>query len=268
MRQESGTRSQESNEGLSADANSRDQTWSRSAAVVASSIACVFLVASSLPAADESFAERLNALANRCEQLGLKEQAELTRDWNVLRFPGRQYLFIPAPTDPAGPKAGATETVKQWHKKFLELRREQAAALFAEAKAASDQRHAARAYQLLHEALREDPDYAEARRILGYVKAGGQWRLPDEEKAVPRQPPVNHPKLGWPARGYWNLETPHFQIVTNSKADLTEAGQQLENLHTLWRQIFFSFWSSPQALAARFAGANEPLARPRPKMQV
>jgi hypothetical protein len=250
-------------------ANSRDQTWSRCGALV---VLLVDLIAAAPSVGDEanttSFNGRLADLAARCDEIGLKEQAELTRGWIIPRYPGRQYLFVPAATDSSVPKAGAPDTIKQWHKKFVELRREQAAALFAEAKSASDRRQAARAYQLLHETLREDPDHADARRILGYVKAGSQWRLPDEEKAVPRQPPVNHPKLGWPARGYWNLETPHFQIVTNSKADLTEAGQQLENLHTLWRQIFFSYWSSPEALAARFAGMNEPLARPRPKMQV
>jgi hypothetical protein len=219
-------------------------------------------------AENETYSGRLATLAAKCDELGLKEQAQITRGWAIPRYPGRQYLFIPLPVDSTAPKATASDTIKHWHNKFLEMRREQAAALFAEAKAASDQRQAARAYQLLHEALREDPDHAEARRILGYVKAGSQWRLPDEEKMTPRQPPLDHPRLPWKARGYWSLETPNFQIVTNSKGELSEAGQQLENLHGLWRQIFFSYWSSPEALAARFAGTNEPLARPRPKMQV
>src|SRR5207247_871918 len=47
-----------------------------------------------------------------------------------------------------------------------------------------------------------------------------------------------------------------------------ELGERLESLHTLWRQIFFRYWSSSEALAARFAGRHEPLARERPKMQV
>jgi len=269
VRQESGVRSQESGvkgQGSARQANSRDQSWSRCSALIVCSIVC--LVASSSPGADESYVGRLKELAARCDEVGLKEQAGITRGWAIPRYSGRQYLFIPTSADAAAPKAGASDTVKQWYKKFLELRREQAAALFADAKSASDQRQAAHAYQLLHETLREDPDHAEARRILGYIKIGSQWRLPDEEKMTPRQPPLDHPRLPWKARGYWSLETPHFQIVTNAKSELTEAAQQLENLHTLWRQIFSTYWSSPEALAARFAGANEPLARPRPKMQV
>jgi hypothetical protein len=142
--------------------------------------------------------------------------------------------------------------------------------LFAEARAASDRQQAARAYQLLYELLRENFDHAEARRILGFVKRpSGDWILPEWEKLVAEPSRTDHSKLGWRARTFFRLETPHFHIVTNhSKGELLEAGRQLENLHTLWRQIFFRYWSSSEALAARFAGASDELARPRPKMQV
>jgi hypothetical protein len=217
----------------------------------------------------DSFSSHLAALAAKCDELGLKEQAQMTRGWVIPRHPGRQYLFLPADTDAAEPKAVAPETVRQWRRRFLELRRDHTAALFAEAKEASNNGQSTRAYQLLHEILREDPDHDEARRILGYRKYGSEWRLTEAEKMSVRQPPLDHPKLGWRARGYFSLETPHFRIVSNhSKAELLEAGQQLENLHGLWRQIFFRYWSSPEALAARFAGRNEPLAPARPKMQV
>jgi hypothetical protein len=42
----------------------------------------------------------------------------------------------------------------------------------------------------------------------------------------------------------------------------------LEDLYDLWQQIFFNYWSSPQALVARLGGSREGLARPRPKMKV
>jgi len=221
-------------------------------------------------ATSSPYPARLAALAAKCDELGLKQQAEITRDWMVLRYPGRQYLFLPAVSDPAAPKAGASETIKQWYRRFQELRRERAAELFNEAKAASDAKNPARAWQLLYEVLREDPDHAHARRVLGYVKTGsGQWTPPEAEKTTARAVNFNHPKLGWPAGSYWNVETPHFAILTNhSKREGLEAGEQLENLHALWRQVFFRYWSSPEALAARFAGGNEPLARPRPRMNV
>ena len=241
---------------------------------MAGGLACCWLIGSLIspaPGAEgQTYVERLEALAARCEGLGLKEQAAVTRAWLVRRYPGRQYLFLPAVSDPAAPKQNAPMVEQQWYKKFMELRRERAEEAFAEAKAASDGGNGALAYQLLFEVLREDPDHSEARRILGYVKnTGGAWMLPGEEKMAVQQPRLDHPKLNWRARSYWRLETPHFQIVSDHSArEALEAGEQLEKLHALWRQVYFRYWSTPAALAERIAGRNEPLALERPKMQV
>jgi tetratricopeptide (TPR) repeat protein len=234
-------------------------------------IACLACVTQAAWADDtSSFAQKLKSLATTCDDLGLKEQAEITRRWNVPRYPGRQYLFLPLAADPTPPKATAPETARQWHRRFLEIRREQAAALFAAAKEASQNGEPTKAYQQLFEVLREDPDHAEARRVLGYVQTSrGQWQLAGAERMAAETTRADQPRLRWPAGSYYRLETPHFQIVSNhSKPELLEAGQQLEKLAALWRQIYFRYWSTPQALAARLAGGREALAPPRPKMQV
>jgi hypothetical protein len=214
------------------------------------------------------FPSRLESLAAKCDELGLKEQAEITRGWIVERHPGRQYLFLPDAADPAATKASG-DLVEKWQAKFLELRTAQAEALFEESKQALGRHDPARAYQLLYEVLRENPDHAEARRILGYNQTSRGWMLPEWERMAAQPGRFDHSKLGWRARAYWRLETPHFELVTNHSAkEALEAGRQLEDLHALWRQIFFRYWSTEAGLAARFAGGREPLARPRPKMQV
>lgn len=219
---------------------------------------------------DAAEPDSFEVLAAKCDGLGLKDQAELTRNWIVPRHPGRQYLFLPTVNDAPAPKTGAPEVVRQWHARFTELRQERAAALLAEARAASDQGQPTRAYQLLHEVLREDPDQAAARRVLGFTKnARGAWTFPSATNLQATRPRAPEPKLGWAAGSYWRLETPHFAIVTNHSAkEALELGNQLEDLHALWRQVFFRYWSSGEALAARLAGRDEPLARPRPKMSV
>lgn len=262
---------------------SRDQTWSRRptdrgirAALrdqVWSRLVCVFAVAltqSGRCSENAPLAEHLTALADKCDEQGLKEQAESTRAWSIPRHPGRQYLFLPLASEPGLPKGGDAVAASQWHKRFKEIRGEQAARLFAAAEAASARAAAAEAYQLLYETLRENPEHAEARRVLGYVKSPrGQWQLPDWEKMVVRRSATDQPKLGWRAGSFSRLETPHFQIVTNhSPAEALELGKQLEDLHALWRQIFYRYWSTPAALAARLAGRNEAFAPERPKMQV
>src|SRR5688572_25704160 len=88
---------------------------------------------SRLGAAD-AFADGLDPLAAKCLELGLTEQAEITRSWKIERHAGRQYLFLPIDDDPTAPKSGALETVQQWYRRFNELRKQRAAALFVQAK--------------------------------------------------------------------------------------------------------------------------------------
>ena len=218
------------------------------------------------------FAARLESLAAKCDELGLKEQAEKTHGWIIPRHAGRQYLFLPTMNDSsikATGKAAAPGLVGLWKDKFLALRREQAQALFGVASEAIQQRDAGRAYRLLFEVLREDADHAEARRILGYKEdSRGDWEVPGAGNLAAQQARTDHPKLGWRSRMWWRLETPHFSIESNhSPREALELGRHLEDLHALWRQLFFEYWSTPEALAARFAGRNEPLSPNRPKMK-
>ena len=85
-----------------------------------------------------TFADRLTSLAAKCDELALNEQAEITRGWIIKRHPRRQYLFLPATTIRRRRRPVLPGDAKQWHKRFLELRRQQATELFTEAKAAND----------------------------------------------------------------------------------------------------------------------------------
>ncbi|MDX1945777.1 MAG: hypothetical protein SFU86_10305 [Pirellulaceae bacterium] len=241
---------------------------SRLAIIVAAS-ALLWLAPSTPASGADDFPAAVESLAAKCDELGLAEQAAFTRRWIIPRHPGRQYLVLPPPTDLPWPKANAGQLVQFWHGRFKDLRQAQAANLFAEAKSLAAEQPAL-AYQRLHEVLREDPDHAEARRILDYEKnSAGKWLPRGASRLDADVARLNHPQLGWRAGSYWKLDTPHFAIVTNHSArEALEAGQQLENLHALWRQIFFRYWSNSAALTARFAGGNEPLAPTRPRMKV
>ena len=225
-------------------------------------LATLLLVISFTEAAagENEYAAKLEALAAKCDQLDLPKQAAITRAWHIERHAGRQYLFLADDEQLAASKGNESEPVRKWRENILAIRRERAAALFEEAKQAVADGKAANAFQLLHEVLREDPEHAEARRILGHRK---------NARDSLTQPRVDHPKLGWKARSYWRQETPHFSVTTNHSAGAAdELGQRLEALHALWRQVFFDYWSTAEGLKARFDGGNEPLARPRPKHQV
>ena len=74
---------------------------------------------------------------------------------------------------PAGPP---TEDGGQaCQEQFLALRSSQAEALWQLALQALNDNHCALAFQLATAAVREDPDHAAARRLLGYQPIDGQW---------------------------------------------------------------------------------------------
>jgi len=205
---------------------------------------------------DQAHADRLTSLATKCRDLDLEAQANVTSDWFIRRDPRRQYIFLPAESDPTQPADDAPKIVNQWHAKFLEYRRQHAAALFQLAERELHADRPTRAYQLLHEVLHEDPDHERARGILAYRQVSGRWRKPTG-LVKSRQGRVSNSTLGFSAGQYWIVESGHFSITTNHSE---EAGrrlvEQLEELYTVWQQLFFRYWSSRAVLDRRFEGKS------------
>jgi hypothetical protein len=219
-------------------------------------------------AATDDFANHLDALAKQCDGLNLPDQAAITRRWIIPRHSGRQYFFVPEATDATAPARNAPHVVQQWHAKFMELRRVQATRLFEQARSELAGDRPARAYRLLFEVLHEDPDHAEARRILGYEKLrSGGWDSPYGKGATVVT--LDHPRFGWRRRSYWRLETDHYSIHTNhSPKEALELARHLEDLHAIWRQTFFSYWTNAEGLRHRLDGGNEPLVKREAKLKV
>ena len=124
---------------------------------------------------DRDFRTKLESLAELCRQLELPDQAETTSSWFVERDPRRLVLFLVLDADSTRPDKAAPEVVHQWHHKFMEHRRLYAASLFRLAGRILDNGDATAAYQLLHEVLREAPDHAQARSVLGFRRRGDVW---------------------------------------------------------------------------------------------
>jgi hypothetical protein len=211
---------------------------------------------------DQSYQAKLSALAAKCDALFRPEEAALTRAWWIARPSDRQVIFVP-PDRTSKLPATADERHRQWHAKFLSLRAEQADALFALAKEYLAAGDPTRAYQTLFEALRENPDHANARAVLGFRKADGVWRVPGASTGV-RKASVQHGLVkDFRPGAYWRVTTPHFQIATSAGGDPGQKfGDQLELLYTVWRQVFFRYWSSAEELQERF---DRPAVEPKLK---
>ena len=78
-------------------------------------------------------------------------------------------LFI-AP-DEYSPARPADESTRAARNKYAD-------ALFELAKQAAEAGQSSLAFQWATETLRENPDHADARRVLGYVERGGKWLTP------------------------------------------------------------------------------------------
>jgi hypothetical protein len=205
---------------------------------------------------DSTYRERLTALVTTCHELEMPDEARATEAWYVARDPRRYYLFLPPASDPTRPSAGASPRVTSWHAKFTDLRREQGERLFEQARTAAEAKQEGAAYRLLHEVLRENPDHAEARRILGYVRGDRGWRHL-APRAKQRRNRGAHPMFGWPSDQYWVVDSEHFAVTTNQSV---RGGRQLadylERVYSAWQQLFYEFWTVPGRLTARFKGQD------------
>ena len=205
-------------------------------------------------ALDAAYAARLHGLADRCVELKLDDAAQATRDWLISRDPRRQFIFLPAETDPARPPADAPKIKQQWYDKFTAFRREQAEALFQLARSELQAGRPTRAFQLLHEVLHENPDHEQARGALGYRLGNGRWRKP-ESVIRTRRAPIANPELGFDAGKHWVVESEHFRITTDHSEDAgTQLAEKLEELFDVWQQLFFPYWSTAAVLARRLEG--------------
>ena len=147
-------------------------------------------------------------------------------------------------------------------KPLSQERREYADALFDLAKRAAEAGQLSLAFQWATEAVREDPDHADARRVLGYQERDGQWLTPYAARMAETGKHW-HPERGWVAdesvpasakRDRWQVRTDHFLVTSDlSLESAAELAARLERLHQIWRQLFAGFGYSEREVRELFA---------------
>jgi hypothetical protein len=230
-----------------------------------------------------SYSDQLNQLAEWCEKRQLPEAAESLKAWLPRRDPDQITLFVlpskeaPLDTDKSKPS--------DWLKRWQILRDEQADALWALAKQAVSEHRPSLAYELVTEAVRENPDHKQARRLLGYVKFRDAWHTPFEIRQLSGNK-VWHEQFGWlpktqveryakGQRNYkgrwmpaaeeaelrrdlkhgWRVESEHYVVTTNhSLEEGVSLTRRLETLYAIWQQVFVAYLADETELARRFEG--------------
>jgi hypothetical protein len=154
-------------------------------------------------------------------------------------------------------------------------RNKYADALFRLAKRAAEAGQLSLAFEWATETVRENPDHADARRVLGYEQHDGQWLTPFAKRMVDAGKDWN-PKSGWiapgdaeqerrPGKDGWQVRTDHFLVTSNhSQEAAAELAARLERLHQIWRQLFAGFYFSEHEVRELFAGERAARERHRP----
>lgn len=201
----------------------------------------------------------LARLEQICHSLQLNTQATITQQWLATQRSDLNVLYLPG----AVPEYDATNPQqKSWSVAFQAARARFAETLFAEAKRLVPEGDEAASFRLLWHVLREDPEHAEAKRILGTLASAATVKPRLRKGQAP------HPEFGWPAGSYSRIETPHFMLTTRGDPKKSvELAQLMERYYALWRQVFYPLWATPGMLANKFEGRNTPWERAR-QMQV
>jgi hypothetical protein len=233
-----------------------------------------------LRSSDSRYREELAELAAKCKQQGLDDAVREISAWFVARSTDRFVVHDVAAT-------GNTAR-DEWRKSFQLLRDARAAELFELAKKAAKAKRRSQAYGLLWETLRENPEHAEVRRMLGFEQVDGEWATPFAAKQL-RSGRVWHKGFGWIAkedvsryekgerrsdkrwvtaeqdaarhrdiRNGWKVETEHYVVTTNhSLAEGVRLAEELERLHRAWRQVFVDYWITDGEFERIFAAQSK-----------
>jgi hypothetical protein len=203
---------------------------------------------------------------------------------------------------PAAPETGTLlfvapdqySPVEKGDDSLKDARDKYADALFDLARQAADAGQMSLAFQWATEAVRENPDHAEARRLLGYDQRDGHWYTTPGAKLYDTRKRWNE-KYGWvpmadvpryeagqrqiggrwvPAKVASRLDdekinyeyrTDHFQISTNDSLEAAaDLGARLERLYQVWRQLFAGFYLTENEVRGLFAGDRQPRSQIRP----
>lgn len=235
------------------------------------------------------YASRLEELAKRCETENLLDAADALRGWLPARAPDQLTLFLPPQTTSESTPDGSPAARVEWQG----LRNEQANMLMMLAKQAVEEHQPALAFELVVEALRENPNHERARKLLGYTQFQGGWHTPFEIRQM-RAGKVWHDRFGWIPKTYvkryekgerfalgrwmsvedetklrsdlkrgWRVETDHYVVTTNHGLEEGVAlAKRLETLHAMWRQVFMPYVASETELLKQLEGkAAMPLPR-------
>ncbi len=219
-------------------------------AVVVGSFACLPALADepdreSLAAQRTALHDKYVSLLNKRLETSVqnRDDTKAILRWASVGSPGRNYLFAPQTNGQNRPAKLEGDASLQSLQRFY------AENILNLAQQALEDGDRARAYTWANEALRADPGSERANRVIAAA---------DQQQAQ-----VKTVSPGW------KVETKHFEITTNhDEASALAVGEQLEELHAVWRQMFANYWFTQAELERRFDRQPSRLNEPNHKVML
>jgi Protein of unknown function (DUF1570) len=213
----------------------------------------------------------LNAEARRCRELAAPMDASLFR---VVKLPKNVQPEIPA---------GLPDKEHELRVSLHDLQDKYAADLYVLCRKALRAGYPSYAFRILEEVVRQDPDHATARRILGYKLRNKEWVTPFANEQLEKGN-VWDDTFGWLPKDHvakykagkrycngrwmsaaqeaeicrdfrhaWIVRTDHYLVRTNYSLERgVEIAKKLEQFHDFFMQTFASFFSTPEQMQKLF----------------
>ncbi|QDU41875.1 hypothetical protein Mal52_03290 [Symmachiella dynata] len=224
------------------------------------------------------FAKSLEEVAAQCDQNGFPKQAAAIRELGVpLPVDDLRTLELPDKIQPDIAN-DLSPAERRWRVELRHLQQEQAIQLYQLAQRVIEIGEVRFAYQLIQEAVRQDPDNKSVRSFLGYERSGDEWTTPFLAR-MRQKHYVNTEKFGWLPRDHvkryekgdryfrsgrgsvgrwvsaaqeaelrrsfknaWEVESEHYLIKTNHSLERgVELSRQLEQFYRVFFQTFSGF---------------------------
>jgi hypothetical protein len=248
-------------------------------------------VQTELRTVQKQHAARLDALAQDFTDLGLADAAQQCRELTPLSTALFRVQKLPKEKQPDLPSS-LPEKERDLRLTFRDVQAKYAADVYRLSRKALAAGYPSFAYGLVQEVVRQDPDHASARRILGYKLRNKDWVTPyaadrldkgfvwDEHFGWLRKQDVPRYQAGqrfygghWMSADKeaeirhdfhhpWYVRTDHYLVKTNASLERgVEIAKSLEQFHDFFMQTFAAFFSTPEQMARLFqtSGPNSNL---------
>jgi hypothetical protein len=236
-----------------------------------------------LEVAQKQHAARLDPVRQGFADLGLAEDAKRCRE---LAAPMETALFrVVKPPKEVQPEIALTlpDKERELRVNLRQIEEHYASDLYVLCRKALRAGYPNYAFQILAEVVRQNPDHAAARKILGYKLRGKEWVTPFAAEQLEKGN-VWDDTFGWLPKDHlakykagkrwcsgrwmtvaqeaeicrdfrhaWQVRTDHYLVRTNYSLERgVEIAKQLELYHDFFMQTFAAFFSTPDQMSKLF----------------